>query len=228
MEEIRAAFLLSDRTAERVRDFRLDRIAKIMADDTSVPLIHSAKIVVHVVPLAALSSPAQINLQSVGVVSNELPLIPLGLAGGRDGRYNLEGYVRYTSSRDDQRASNYLQVFRNGTLETVDTSLASHGGHLQGANLEADVIEKLGYYVSSLKLLGADVPFAVMIGLLGVKGYTMGPQETARMHGVGRFDRDVIIVPEVLIESFDADVAQLMKQPFLIVWNAAGWARSIK
>jgi len=231
VEEIRAAFLLSDKTADRIRDFRLDRIAKIRADDTPVPLVQGAKIALHVVPLAAFSSLAQINLQSVGVVSNELLLIPLGLAAGWGGRFNLEGYVRYTSSRDNHCASNYLQIFRNGAIETVDTSLASHspaGGHLQGANLEADVIEKLGYYVSSLKLLGADVPFAVMISLLGVKGYTMGPQETARIHGVGRFDRDVVLVSEVLLESFDTDIGRLMKQPFDVMWNAAGWARSIK
>jgi hypothetical protein len=228
VEEIKAAFLLSDKTAERVTDFRLDRIAKIRADDTPVTLVQGAKIVLHVVPLAAFSSLAQIDLQSVAVVSRELQFIPLGLAAGWDGRYNLEGYVRYTSSRDNRCASNYLEIFRNGALETVDTSLTSHGGHLQGANLKADVIEKLGYYVSSLKLLGAEVPFAVMISLLGVKGYTIGPQETARLHGVGRFDTDVILLPEVLLEGFDTDIGLLMKQPFAMVWNAAGWARSIE
>ena len=145
-----------------------------------MPLVQGAKIVLHVVPLAAFSSLAQIDLQSVGVLSRELQLIPLGLAAGWDGRFNLEGYVRYTPSRDDRYASAYLQIFRSGALETVDTSLASHsatGGHLQAANLKADVIEKLGYYVSSLKLLGADVPFAVAMSLLGVKGYEIGPRK---------------------------------------------------
>jgi hypothetical protein len=231
VEEIRGAFLLSDKTADRVRDFRLDRIAKIRADDTPVALVQGAKIVLHVVPLAAFSSLAQIGLQSVAVVSRELQLIPLGLAAGREGRFNLEGFVRYTPSRDDRYASAYLQIFRNGALETVDTSLASHsadGGHLGGPNLERDVIEKLGYYVSSLEHLQADVPFAVMISLLGVKGYMIGPPETARMLGVGRFDRDVVLVSEILLESFETDIGHLMKQPFDMVWNAAGWACSIK
>jgi hypothetical protein len=227
VEEIRAAFLLSERTADRVRDFRLDRIAKIRADDTPMPLVQGARIVLHVVPLAAFSSLACVDIQSVGVVSRELQLVPLGLQGGWEGRFNLEGYVRYTRSRDDRHASAYLQIFRNGAVETVDTSLASHGSHVQGANLEKHVVEKLGYYVSSLKLLRADAPFAVMISLLGVKGYSIGPQDTARMYGVGRFDRDMVLVPEVLLESFDADMGHLMKQPFEILWNAAGWARSI-
>lgn len=255
VEEIRAAFPLSDKTADRIRDFRLDRIAKIRADETPVLLVQGARIVLHVVPLAAFSSLAQIDLQSVGVLSRELELIPLGLAAVWDGRFNLEGYVRYNPSRDDRYASAYLQIFRSGALETVDTSLVSHsatGGHLQAANLKADVIEKLGYYVSSLKLLGADVPFAVAMSLLGVKGYEIGPRETALMYGngrfnrdvirykaekelapdkmyrIGRFDRDMILVPEVLLESFDTHIAHLMKQPFDVVWNAAGWAYSFK
>jgi hypothetical protein len=230
VDEIRAAFLLSDKTAERVRDFRLDRIAKIRAEDTPVPLVQGASVVLHVVPLAALSSLAQIDVQSVAVVSRELQLIPLGLAAGSGGRFNLEGFVRYTSSRDDRLASNYLQIFRNGALETVDTSLASRsaaGGHLQGANLRADVIEKLGYYVSSLKRLQVDVPFAVMLSLLEVKGYGIGRQDMAAIHGVGRFDRDVVLVPEVLVESFETDIGHLMKVPFDMVWNAAGWACSV-
>ncbi len=257
VEEIRAAFLLSDKTADRIRDFRLDRIAKIRADDTPVPLVQGAKIVLHVVPLGAFSPLAQIDLESVAVVSRELQLIPLGPAAvaGPDGRYNLEGYVRYSRSRDDRYAAAYVQIFRSGALETVDTSLVSHsatGGHLQAANLKADVNEKLGYYVSSLKLLGADVPFAVAMSLLGVKDYEIGPRETALMYGnghfnrdvirykaekelapdkmyrIGRFDRDVILLPEVLLESFDTDIGLLMKPPFAMVWNAAGWARSIE
>jgi hypothetical protein len=229
VDEIRAAFLLSDKTAERVRDFRVDRIAKIRADDTPVPMVQGARIVLHVVPLAALSSLAQIDLQSIPRLSRELHLIPLGLVTGWDGRFNLEGYVRYV--RGDDRCVAYVQIFRNGALETFDTSLASHSGsrgHLQGARLGADVIEKLGYYFSSLAALGVDVPLAVMISLLGVKGYEVGPQETAWMHGVGRFDKDVVLIPEVLLESFDADITQLMKQSFDIIWNAAGWAHLLK
>jgi hypothetical protein len=230
VEEIRAAFLLSEKTADRIRDFRLDRIAKIRADDTPVPLVQGAKIVLHVVPLAAFSSFVQIDLQSIPVMSRERHLIPLGFVTGWDGRFNLEGYVRYISLRDGL-SSAYLQIFRNGALETVDTSLASHstsGGYLRAANLKADVIEKLGYYLSSLSGLGVDAPLAVMISLLGVKGYRVGPQEMEAIHGVGRFDRDAILVPEVLLESFDTDITTLMKQPFDVMWNAAGWAYSFE
>jgi hypothetical protein len=231
VDEIRAAFLLSDKLAERIREFRLDRVAKIRADDTPVLLVQGARIVLHVVPVAAFSSLAQIDVQSVAVVSRELQLIPLGRAVGTDGRFNLEGYIRYTRSRDEHYASAYLQIFRNGALETVDTSLASHsgaGGDLQGANLKAQVLEKLGYYLSSLMRLGVDVPLAVMISLLGVKGYRIGPRETGLMRGLGLFDRDVVLVPEVLLESFDTDITSLMKQPFDVVWNAAGWAYSFE
>lgn len=230
IDAIRAAFLLSEKTADRLRDFRLDRVAKIMADETPMPLVRGARVVLHVVPLAALSSFAQIDLQSVGVVSRDLELTPLGCGGGCKGRFNLEGYVRYADAQDLGFASAYLQIFRNGALETVDTSLASNSGsegHLAGANLESDVLQTLRRYVVSLKHLQVDVPFAVMISLLGVRGYNIGSPETARMRGIGRFDRDVILVPEVLLESFDADIERLMMQPFNMVWNAAGWARSL-
>jgi hypothetical protein len=230
VEQIRAAFLLSDKIAERVRDFRLDRIAKIRADDTPVPLAQGAKIVLHVVPLGAFSSLAQIVVQSVSTVSRELELTPLGPARGWYERFNLEGYVRYAGPREGGPASAYLQIFRNGALETVCTPLApySAGGRVQGPILEKHVIGTLRCYVCFLNRLRVDVPFAVMMSLLGFKGYRIGPQEMAPMRDIGYFDRDVILVPEVLLESFDADITKLMKQTFDVVWNAAGWARSLE
>jgi hypothetical protein len=40
-------------------------------------------------------------------------------------------------------------------------------------------------------------------------------------------DRDSLVVPEILVESFDFDAAQIMKPAFDTVWNAAGFPRSM-
>ncbi len=230
VDEIRAAFLLSEKIEERIRNFRLDRIARIVAGETPVPLREWPKVVLHVVPLAGFSSPLSVDLKSAGTVSRELELIPLGEANlSWDNRFNFEGLVRWTGAWEDGSAFAYLQIFRNGAIETVDTCFNSGAPHwLNGVTLEGNVLAALGRYVSSLPHLGVFPPLAVMITLVGVRGYNIGPAENRALflrRGVGRFDRDIVAIPEALLESFDADLRALMRQPFDIMWNAAGWAR---
>src|SRR3972149_8087710 len=47
--ELRIAFNLSETTTERIRNFRLDRISKILANETPVPLYDNPKIVLHLI-----------------------------------------------------------------------------------------------------------------------------------------------------------------------------------
>ena len=49
--QLRAAFNLSETQSKRIRDFKTERIAKLVSDDTPVPFIHGGKIVLHLIPL---------------------------------------------------------------------------------------------------------------------------------------------------------------------------------
>ena len=52
--EIRSAFTLSESLPDKIRRFRDDRIAKIIADDTPVKLTVSSRVILHLLPIAAL------------------------------------------------------------------------------------------------------------------------------------------------------------------------------
>lgn len=231
VEEIRAAFLLSGAITEKIRQFRLDRIAKIRAGEAPVPLLDSAKVVLHVIPLGAFSTMSMIDLLRVSSLTGELALTLLNhFLAGSDGRFNFEGYVRYTVSSDEGRAGSYLQIFRNGILETVDTSmLMPRDGRrsVPSVLFEEATIKTLQNYASSLIELGVDVPLAFSLTLLGVSGYVMAVDHWFARVTPTTIDPDAILVPAVLFESLDTDVSHLMKSSFDVVWNAAGWARSM-
>jgi len=40
-------------------------------------------------------------------------------------------------------------------------------------------------------------------------------------------DRDALLVPEVMVESFEFDSAEILKPILDAVWNATGWPRSM-
>lgn len=47
-----------------------------------------------------------------------------------------------------------------------------------------------------------------------------------REHGYP-IDRDALISPEILVESFEIDPTKVMRPIFDSIWNAAGWPRSM-
>ena len=75
--------------------------------------------------------------------------------------------------------------------------------------------------------LKIEPPLFVSLSIIEVKDYIMGYN-----WGFGRefghsIDKDTLIIPEVMIESFDIDLFQIMKPIFDTVWNAAGYPRSL-
>jgi len=64
-----------------------------------------------------------------------------------------------------------------------------------------------------------------MLSLLGVSGYVIFPENIGS--GLpGEIDRDVLQVPEIMVESFEYNHNEVMKQILDVVWNAAGYLKS--
>lgn len=90
--EIRNAVLLSENQADKIRQFRDVRLARIIDDETPVPLKESARIVVHILPISCLDPTKQIYLKD----SNLIRLQPLG-SSGSNYRMNFDGLLKWGS-----------------------------------------------------------------------------------------------------------------------------------
>jgi hypothetical protein len=91
VSEIRSAVLASDTVNERVRLFRLERLAKIVAAETPVSIGDPPLLVLHVVPLSALDMTAQIDLSDFQRLHGLWP--PLFHSGSWTSRINFDGFV---------------------------------------------------------------------------------------------------------------------------------------
>jgi hypothetical protein len=118
VQGIREAFLLSESTAEKIRDFRLDRVAKVNASDTSVTMIENPKIILHSIPLSAFQTSQGFEMSNIHFKffshSNEYD----------SHRFNLDGVLFYKHRRENI-AHEYLQMFRNGHFEYVNADIIS-------------------------------------------------------------------------------------------------------
>jgi hypothetical protein len=68
VDELRVLFTRAPQLADRIRDFRFDRIAKIVGGDAPVPLMGTRPLILHVAPLSAFE-----NAQSFRLDINQAP-----------------------------------------------------------------------------------------------------------------------------------------------------------
>jgi hypothetical protein len=222
--EIRAAFLLSESAAERCRDFRLDRVGKIIANETPLPLEKGPKAVLHIVPITLASERAGLDSDTVsGLVRLLTPVYRSGLTNYR---YNFDGIYTYMHPSGAQLATAYLQVFRSGCIETVDAPILQHNKRIPSVAFEERILRSLPSYFEALRGLNIEPPVFVMLSLIDVSGFRMGVSPFVEEESAG-IDRENLLCPEVLIEDFQSDIVLQMKAAFDSIWNAAGWPGSL-
>lgn len=233
VDELRGLFTRAPQMAERIRDFRLERVAKIVAGDTPARLQEQNAIIIHVVPFSAFDKPIALPLTDVYNLYSQFP--PLG-GSANQFRINIDGLLTLSNSKRDattQRA--YVQVFRSGIVEAVSSILVGDGtsdNPLRATSLQSEryIARWTHEYVSRLINLGCDPPFVVLVSLAGVRGI---PYRFTPISGyvadydqeAGLFDRDQLHFTGVIIEALPPDpyeYAKLLRPLFDEIANAAG------
>jgi hypothetical protein len=223
--ELRALFALSETTAERIRNFRTERLSKILADETPVPLIRNPRVVLHIVPVGAFDPAVRFDLSAIAEEISDTK--PMG-CGGWNQRYNFDGFLTY--ARGQGEAYSYLQIFTHGAIEALQASYLEPTGQeriIRSAAIETAMAKSLSRYIRTQEKLGVEAPLFVMLALLGVEGYRIGGSDRHWESDGHAIDRNDLIIPEVMVEDFNSDPHEVMRPIFDSIWNAAGWSRDM-
>jgi hypothetical protein len=113
VNELRAAFTLSETVTERIRAFRTDRIIALSNNQSPVSFVTTPRIFLHCIPIESFAGPASYDV--IPFYDNPLGLKPMA-ATAWDRRLNLDGIVTFGGSAPSY---SYAQVYRNGTIEAV-------------------------------------------------------------------------------------------------------------
>ena len=232
--EIRTAFSLTGTATERMRNFRAETLAKIVAGETPAPLNDGPKMVFQIVPFGAFEPASRFDVSSlVQRYRSGKGTLPLPLTGLISSwRYNFDGLLTY-----DDRGS-YSQAFVSGIIEAVDSFVLSDKSDDQissdgekvipSVRYEETLLEALPKYTCVQDYLGVEPPVFVMLSLFGVKGRFM-QVDTPEFSGHKdvQIDRDALLVPEIMVESFEYSPEEVLRPAFDAIWRAAGWERSM-
>lgn len=122
VDELRISFNFSHSIKEKIRNFQLDRIAKLNANETPVPFSEGPKLIMHFIPVNSFFSLQEYNLSYFFQHPGELH--PMG-ASSFHCQYNLDGIISFFRPSSDEQSQTFVQLYRNGTIEAA-TLIINH------------------------------------------------------------------------------------------------------
>jgi hypothetical protein len=227
--ELRNAFTATSVESERIRQFRIDRIAKIVANETPVPVNVGPQMVLHLIPIGALDSRTPYDLKEFELIPNREMLTPLYAPNYNCFRFSFDGVLTYNRLSLEEPADSYLVLFRNGIIESCSNTLFSPDASppcLNSVVFEEEIVISLGRYLRIQNKLEIEPPFFVLLSLFNVAGYNMPTRNSIAGFNINYIDRNDLIVPELLVEDNSLAPEAILKPVFDAVWNAAGLPQS--
>jgi hypothetical protein len=236
VDELRALFTLAPQLAERMRDFRADRVAQIVADRGPVELMHPMRMIMHVVPFSSFDPRSVLSLEQIKDDPTAFP--PMGSTSASNWQINIDGVLRLSNA--DHRAISqraYTQVYRNGTIESV----ASIGGgdrphgvppRLTSIKIEGMLLTASVRYIKRLHAMGIEPPYVIFLSLVGTKGaaINVGLQaDWAQDDDTTILTKDQLHFGEVILETVPQSIQEMamVAKPLIEqIANAAGRANS--
>ena len=221
--ELRDAFTLSDTITKRIQDFRYSRIMEIEADKAPLPISGENKIIIHIVPLESFSTKIDIKIDEMFNLPNRTEIFrPMYASGWFAPEINLHGFISYAGETRGA-ARSYVQLFRNGVIEVVESSILERDENIIPTYVvEKEILEAVGRYIGALKLLELNTPIFVFISLTNIKGFSVPFDRIAYIDKPESIREENLHLPEAVFEDYDQAVGTTLKPIFDLVWNACG------
>ena len=229
VQELRSAFVGNAGLAAELRRFRDERLSRVLSDETPVPLWAHAATTIHVLPLNASFASSVLDPAAIG--TTWLNLNASKFVYSPADRPNLDGLLIYCAPavEGESRSHDYIQVFRNGSIEGVTTLLPSQQSnrHFYGDWHEKGIIGFVNAALTFRAAHGLGFPVLVMVSLLRFRGISLFPPARSRpSFTIAPYDRDTMLLPEVVIEAPDDSVSRKLRPLFNVMWQAAGYKGS--
>ena len=222
VEQLRSAFLQTEQTADRIRNFRLERVNRIAAGELGLKLWSKTALVLHVLPLA---TPPGFDVKRL-MNMPDLPH-PMGEIRGYTPHMILDGLL-IRSSMPDQVIDSYTLIFRDGAIEAVMPNPSMERLKKIDPGFEEVARKGLRNFLTFHRQVGITPPFFVGLSLVNVGGFTMGIHDP--LAGFRRtatvVDPPHLLLPLASAENETESVDALLRPAFDMVWNACGYSGS--
>ena len=233
--ELRTAFEQAGTFAERAERFWSARVLKIVAGQTPIPLLDSPKLILHLLPGVSFNAAFQVDLTQASRQDSDL-YTPMGVNYSFRQRFNFDGYFSYSERTPEGVAESYLQLFRSGILETVDSySLRPRPVVQPGTEhiipltfTEKVLLKAVERGLHLYRVFEVTPPIGIKVAIMGIKGYrVIDPDRTRYSYTDKVLEHEELLFPDVLLQDFNEKPSRLLRPLFDTLWQAGGFAKSL-
>ena len=225
MPDLRRLFGQERDMYEQARAFVGERLLRIQAGDTPVPVIQTGSgFLFHLLPVMDVARERRIEIKDLKAA--EPHLRPMG-ARGWGARVTLEGLNVYRVAPDHL---GYTQVFRNGCIEAYwADAIRGHDGRRVVPSVAGpkEILQSLKQYARALSELGAAAPVQLQLQYFGAEGTELGVDPMLVIDPPTPPLGNAIILPPATLYSVD-DEDELMatfREQMDFLWNAFGYEK---
>ncbi len=210
----------SEINKEKINFLFQDRLHELNNGEYHINIPDQIRMLIHMISIDALIANRSLDLE---IVFNNFEdyLKPPGCTFGREIERNLHGL--FVSCGPDPYSDNYVgyvQLYRNGMIEAIDSSLLKPTTHLHGRHynkpvrklgmwyLEKNIIRSCVMYLKTLEKIGASLPIFLYLSFTHLRDYKISlvPYEDSFISKDSDAPkRDEILLPRIKIDSFEVD-----------------------
>jgi hypothetical protein len=221
--EIRSAFLHGEELPARIRTLRYERLGVIASDEAPIELAEGGRVVLHIIPFAAVGHGARADIHAWGKLS------PLPLSKALVGRhFNADGHLGFDGTGQGPHRD-YVQLLRSGVVEAV-TVYDHVVNEIPVMNIwytESQITSGVERYLAALGAIGVEVPISVSLSLVGVRGYGLVPSAARDAGGRAVVTRDIVTLPDIVVDDLKPDAPAMLRPIFDALWQTFGMPRSL-
>jgi hypothetical protein len=217
--QIRDAFSRTRGLLDGAKTFRNDRLAALNANDGPIVIAGPLMFVVHLSPLRAQD---EVFYSSPQDFPEEILMNYVGSAGYPPRTFNALGAC-YSFSSSSGKVFDYIQVFRDGSIEIVHSSERPVPDQLSDEAIERRLVQPAFDCLQPLSNL-VPAPYVIQISILGCFGLEV--KKRSPYWDSRKFTVNSILCPGIILNTIPDDINLLRREltPALdIVMQAAGF-----
>lgn len=220
---------------EKINNLFQNRLLELNNGEYHKNIPSPNRMLIHMISIDALNANRSLDLE---IVFNnfENHLKPPGCILGRGVERNYHGLL--VSCGPDPYSDNYVgyvQLYRNGMIEAIDSSLLKPTTQLHGRSyskpvkklgmwdLEKNIIRSCKMYLNTLKKIEVSLPIYLFLSFIHMRDYKISlvPYENTFISRDSEVTKkDEILLQRIKIDDFEVDFEKKLKPSFDIFWNA--------
>jgi|GEM_PF-4148689 len=210
----------------RMNSFHCQRVDALAAGRSPLDKPEGGVLILHLIPRSCVQGRGRFDGAKLKEHGGTIPVLGEGIGCTR---FNVDGFLQYAGK---ERVRAYSQLFRDGRLEAAMTGVALTVDRppnrvlLRDTDCEMAVQQAVGEYLRFCKAMSLLPPvhlFSALVACSGVRVWTDRRFFDVSDHAI---DRSPLMLPDIEIDSLDADPTKLLRIWGDSLWQACGMLRS--